>query len=1627
MNKLLQVSIGQARHHATMLIAAMSLLALPGTARCAEVNGDEDPRVNKNAMPLRLVGTELGDCVQPDQTMTVFLGMRELDQPVRGYQAHLEFNPAIIALDPNQSYYSTTHFGQPLTQIVDIGPGHVYLSAEIDANQPYPGPTDPNVIILATLTFKAVGNQGDLAEVEFMSNSPPDTLTRFIKPAGDTLWPNKEPGSLIYLDGTPPAVNVCCEDITVSCTDEIPPGATTVYEFEQDAFGYRGDVEDDSEWYQTLHVDFSEVQSGDGCPATPLVIKRRYTVFDCAGNVNDPNTCVQTITVVDDTPPVLVEPNSVVLECSANLPSPVTTIQGFRTLPGAAADDNCTDPNDLTLTVVDGPLDGTECDGTITRTYTIADRCGNESIADRVFIIQDDVDPTMTAPDDVDLTCSADLPPAATTITEFLALSNADAADNCTAVADLTVHHSDTDLIGSECGGTITRTYTIEDACGNTIQDDQVFTIADTVDPQFDRVPPDVTIECHMDSDPNTIADPNTGVPLGWATATDNCTATADIVVEFLDDPNLTDLSGCNDTGVIRRIWTITDACGNTPTSVIQTITVVDTIKPHFTNTPADVTIQCHMPTDPNQIFDPNTGSLLGWPTAEDNCTASADIVIDYMDDPNLTDLTGCNGTGTIVRRWTATDACGNTADVHVQTITIIDTLPPEFTSIPPDITVECDMLTDPNNLNGWADAEDNCTDEPNIHIHYHDRDPVPRVDLGGCNGTGIIRRYWYAVDACGNEAESPEPQIITVVDTKEPNFTYLPLDVTVECSVALDPSNLDPNNIVDPNTGERLGWPQAIDNCGMDPNRPFIFIDGPNPNGCNGTGVLERSWYALDECGNMRERMQTITIVDTVPPQFDTTPPRTQSLPMDTGQCSRVYALEATASDTCSTPTITFWQLDPNTPGDPNDPNAYVAQITDPGAHEFFEGTTYLLARSVDGCGLHTDYTFAITIVDTEAPQITCPANIVIDNYPGACGNVAVFPASATDNCTAVPDITYWIDSDPNATPGLFDREITIADTFPVGTTPVLARAEDLSGNQTPCTFTVTVHDAEDPIIEDCPNDLTVIAAPGAPEAPATWEPPTPMDNCVITEWTSTHVPNDIFPIGVTPVTYTARDAAGNEATCAFNVTVVPTDEVVVDIELSSPELVWPGVLTRCFDFEVWDCNSMTVFELSELVTFTDGVGQVSLAVPSGTYDCLAVADPLHTLQQTVPLVDAGDYYEALVGGGDWLISGNLYEFAEEPDTIGLYDFGALVGEWGRAYGTGDTDCDTPPFHADVDGDGMAYVEDYSFIQANFGQTSAADCCTGTKLRSSAASFAVLADLSHRGLTGFETADRDADGLLDTWELADVLHQADWLDPRDVPTFSATRSAHRVHIAKTSRRGDAGPVDLELFVVSPDPNADVRDIALVARHDPNNSAHGPGIASLSAVLTWTPADALTLLGKTDNGPYRWLVSRLGRDPYGLNDDLSDGDAIFAALAQLPPDDVAQATTEGLLITTLHFEVNEPDGNIMLGVDTPAGGARTKIFSDEGAMIEVQGNLDRIALTPGPQVKPGDCNCDGVVDYFDIEYFLESLGDDEQAWRGKYIAQYGTEPPCSFNNCDADQNGTVDYFDINVFLSLLGT
>src|SRR5205085_7246309 len=122
----------------------------------------------------------------------------------------------------------------------------------------------------------------------------------------------------------------------------------------------------------------------------------------------------------------------------------------------------------------------------------------------------------------------------------------------------------------------------------------------------------------------------------------------------------------------------------------------------------------------------------------------------------------------------------------------------------------------------------------------------------------------------------------------------------------------------------------------------------------------------------------------------------------------------------------------------------------------------------------------FTVTVNDTQAPTITCPANVVQGNDANQCGAVVSYPgATVSDNC---PGVTAAY----SKTSGSF---------FDVGTTTVTCTATDASGNTASCSFTVRVNDTQAPTIT-CPTN-TAVGTTSATGSTVAFTTPTVSDNC--------------------------------------------------------------------------------------------------------------------------------------------------------------------------------------------------------------------------------------------------------------------------------------------------------------------------------------------------------------------------------------------------------------------------------------------------------------------------------------------------------------------------------------------------
>ena len=118
---------------------------------------------------------------------------------------------------------------------------------------------------------------------------------------------------------------------------------------------------------------------------------------------------------------------------------------------------------------------------------------------------------------------------------------------------------------------------------------------------------------------------------------------------------------------------------------------------------------------------------------------------------------------------------------------------------------------------------------------------------------------------------------------------------------------------------------------------------------------------------------------------------------------------------------------------------NCGAVNCSPPSGSFFAKGTNTVACTSATG----TNCSFTITVLDTIAPNIMCPANIVTNAPFGQTNAVVNFSPTVSDNC---PGVTT------NCSPAS-------GSIFPAGTTTVTCTATDTSGNTNACSFTVTVN----------------------------------------------------------------------------------------------------------------------------------------------------------------------------------------------------------------------------------------------------------------------------------------------------------------------------------------------------------------------------------------------------------------------------------------------------------------------------------------------------------------------------------------------------------------------------------------
>ncbi len=428
---------------------------------------------------------------------------------------------------------------------------------------------------------------------------------------------------------------------------------------------------------------------------------RTWVAHDACDNTASDS---QVITVADTTPPVISGvPDDLVVNCELE-----------EIVYDVTALDNC--DGELEVSFSESITDG--CPYTITRTWTATDACGNTASDSQVITVGDDVAPEISV-DETYISVECD---------ELDNIEEPSVSDDCTTVE---VTFEDV-LMSGGCYGTIYRTWTATDFCGNTATAVQYITVTDFTPPTIYGVGENMTVEC----------DAVDGPPAVWSE--DNCGG--DVQLTFNEEIIPGD---CPNEWTIVWTWTATDYCDNVATAQ-KVVEVVDTTNPEFVALPQDLEVSCDQPL-------PAIANV----EATDNC-GSASVVFNetVFDGP-------CAQTYSIERSWTATDACGNVS-VHTQFIYVYDNSAPTFTFVPADVAIECDAALPTDE----ATAIDNCGA---VTTWYEDD-----IEESECEEEYTILRTYYAIDECGNQ--NAAFSTITVEDTTAPVLSSMPGDIELDC-----------------------------------------------------------------------------------------------------------------------------------------------------------------------------------------------------------------------------------------------------------------------------------------------------------------------------------------------------------------------------------------------------------------------------------------------------------------------------------------------------------------------------------------------------------------------------------------------------------------------------------------------------------------------------------------------------------------------------------------------------------------------------------------------------------------------------------------------------------------------------
>ena len=819
---------------------------------------------------------------------------------------------------------------------------------------------------------------------------------------------------------------------------------------------------------------FSDAGSISTCNGGTII--RTWKATDSAGNTG---YLTQTITVSPDTAPPTIAPNATDLLIDCNPATSATLIATWLANHGGASATDCNNitwsysPN--TPTPISGCIGNA---GAVNVIFTAKDACNNASTTTAKIISTDVFPPIVTQQ------AQNKIVDCATVTTELSNWINANggavANDVCAGPtmtvkyfvngnqatkAQLTAYFADSLQMGCQSNVVIGSTtynkvvgkmkvsFVFGDNCNNNATPtDATFAATDNIAPVFTSNASNKNVQCDTVNILNAFT--------AWynsnanAVAQDQCSAvtyrTVPTFANAKDSLAVSQANSCGNTGSVKVSFFAKDACGNeTATPTTATFSVVDNIAPVFTTAPTSVTVNCAGAGNGNVAALTSFINTYAGGVATDNCGGVAPFwTFTWVDKLGAT---GANsypqipsfGVGYPPCDWftdvafSVKDECGNTKTGTARFV-IQDQIPPVFSGLQPDITVDCNNI--PATAADFPGATDNCgsisvtllTNTSNIN--------------NNCTGTYQIKKTWNATDQCGNK--NTYTRVITVLDNQAPIIAGVPADVTVACD-AVPPV---PKIVIS-------------DACDSKPDSVFVQTStiGSDTKLCSFYNyVLTRKWTATDKCGNVSTKSYTVTVRDTKAPTF--TVPANMTVECFDAFNTLVTGRPTLINDNCdAAPKID--SSDVITTGSCIGNNTYTRTW-----------------KAADACGNTITKVQTIVTKDKRVPVlIGVPANITLE-----CGDAvpAVATVTVKDSCDNSIVPVFVGTNAPSSCVGNFQlkREWT---------------ATDNCGNISSKTQTITFLDTKRPTINICPSDVSIANTAGLCEAKVILLAPSVSDNC--------------------------------------------------------------------------------------------------------------------------------------------------------------------------------------------------------------------------------------------------------------------------------------------------------------------------------------------------------------------------------------------------------------------------------------------------------------------------------------------------------------------------------------------------